>query len=112
MQPQPSLQPMLSLLQSEAELLLLALGWLFLRLLGKAVRLKLAKVELEIENLDLNKNMNKDIKEKENSKSINQRILELREELSILKMGNRTLSSPRGKQDLSKEKGGQNKKWQ
>jgi hypothetical protein len=27
-------------------------------------------------------------------------------------MGNRTLSSPRGKQDLSKEKGGQNKKWQ
>jgi hypothetical protein len=65
MQLQTFFQQMLFQLQSELELVLLALGWLLLRFLGANLRRKLVKVELGIENISLKKNQNKPISEED-----------------------------------------------
>jgi len=64
-------QVILSELLSELQLLVLGLLWVLLRLLGRRLREKLENPALdaeEIENLFLNKNMKKHIKEEEEKK--------------------------------------------
>ena len=75
MSPHLFLKTLLLRLQSELELLVLALVWLLLRLLGEKVRKKLLKEDAsEIEHLSLNKNTSSDTKESENTKNMEQKV--------------------------------------